>query len=155
MGCRYFTSFASTSSQFPLPNALSLTSNFWVNQRSKWFSYFNGEYHLFYQSYPFGAVHGLKSWVHFKSSDLVNWESLGLAVEPDTMADSHGAYSGSAREIDGKLFLMYTGNHRDENWVRIPYQVGAWMDKMGRLLIKLSYLRILTTLLNTSATHKF
>ena len=100
------------------------------------FSYFNGEYHLFYQSYPFGAVHGLKSWVHFKSSDLVNWESLGLAVEPDTMADSHGAYSGSAREIDGKLFLMYTGNHRDENWGRIPYQVGAWMDKNGKVADK-------------------
>ena len=24
------------------------------------FSYFNDEYHVFYQSYPFGAVHGLK-----------------------------------------------------------------------------------------------
>ena len=95
------------------------------------FSYFNGEYHLFYQSYPFGAVHGLKSWVHFKSQDLVHWINLGLAVKPDSMADSHGAYSGSAREIDGKLFLMYTGNHRDENWVRTPYQIGAWMDKDG------------------------
>lgn len=97
------------------------------------FSYFNGAYHLFYQSYPFGAVHGLKSWVHFKSKDLVHWENLGLAIEPDTMADSHGAYSGSAREIDGKLFLMYTGNHRDENWIRTPYQIGAWMDKNGKV----------------------
>ncbi|AEG39788.1 sucrose-6-phosphate hydrolase [Lactobacillus kefiranofaciens] len=97
------------------------------------FSYFNGAYHLFYQSYPFGAVHGLKSWVHFKSQDLVNWTNLGLAVEPDTMADSHGAYSGSAREIDGRLFLMYTGNHRDENWVRTPYQIGAWMTKDGKV----------------------
>ncbi|MCU4154323.1 sucrose-6-phosphate hydrolase, partial [Lactobacillus acidophilus] len=54
-------------------------------------------------------------------------------IEPDTMADSHGAYSGSAREIDGKLFLMYTGNHRDENWIRTPYQIGAWMDKNGKV----------------------
>lgn len=97
------------------------------------FSYFNGAYHLFYQSYPFGAVHGLKSWVHFKSADLVHWQNLGLAIEPDTKGDSHGAYSGSAREIDGKLFLMYTGNHRDENWVRTPYQIGAWMDKNGKI----------------------
>ena len=95
------------------------------------FSYFNGEYHLFYQSYPFGAVHGLKSWWHFKSQDLVHWTNLGLAVKPDHMADSHGAYSGSAKEIDGKLFLMYTGNHRDENWVRTPYQISAWMGKDG------------------------
>ena len=36
------------------------------------FSYFNDEYHVFYQSYPFGAVHGLKSWVHLTSPDLVH-----------------------------------------------------------------------------------
>lgn len=97
------------------------------------FSYFNGEYHVFYQSYPFGAVHGLKSWVHFKSRDLVNWQYLGTAVKPDTMADSHGAYSGSATQIGDKLFLMYTGNHRDQDWVRTPYQIGAWMDQTGHV----------------------
>lgn len=97
------------------------------------FSYFKHEYHLFYQSYPFGAAHGLKSWVHFKSNDLVHWQLLGLANEPNTEADSHGAYSGSAKEINGKLFIMYTGNHRDENWVRTPYQVGAWLDKNGQI----------------------
>lgn len=100
------------------------------------FSYFNGAYHVFYQSYPFGAVHGLKSWVHFKSTDLVHWQNLGLAVKPDCKADSHGAYSGSATEINGKLFLMYTGNHRDENWVRTPYQIGAWMDNDGKITDK-------------------
>ena len=97
------------------------------------FSYFNNEYHVFYQSYPFGAVHGLKSWVHFKSNDLVHWTNLGLAVKPDTKTDSHGAYSGSAKEINGKLFLMYTGNHRDQNWIRTPYQISAWMDKNGKV----------------------
>lgn len=29
------------------------------------FSYYNGEYHLFCQSYPFGPVHGVKSWIHY------------------------------------------------------------------------------------------
>ena len=28
------------------------------------FSYYNGEWHVFYQSFPFGAAHGLKSWMH-------------------------------------------------------------------------------------------
>ena len=97
------------------------------------FSFFDGEYHVFYQSYPFGAVHGLKSWVHFKSPDLVHWENLGLAVKPDSMADSHGAYSGSAMQIGDELFLMYTGNHRDKNWDRTPYQIGAWMNKYGKV----------------------
>ncbi|KRL91237.1 sucrose-6-phosphate hydrolase [Lactobacillus kalixensis] len=97
------------------------------------FSFFNGEYHLFYQSFPFGAVHGLKSWWHFKSKDLVHWENLGIGLEPDAKADSHGAYSGSAKQIGDKLFIMYTGNHRTDDWERIPYQIGVWMDKDNKL----------------------
>ena len=80
------------------------------------FSYFNGKWHVFYQSFPFGAAHGLKSWMHLISEDLVHWQELGLALTPDTPLDSHGAYSGSALPIGDKLFLMYTGNVRDKDW---------------------------------------
>lgn len=97
------------------------------------FSFFDGKYHLFYQSWPFGAAHGLKSWVHTQSSDLVHFEESGIVLYPDTANDSHGAYSGSAYEIDGKLFLFYTGNVRDDNWVRDPLQVGAFMTKDGQI----------------------
>ncbi|MED0746721.1 sucrose-6-phosphate hydrolase, partial [Aeribacillus composti] len=45
----------------------------------------------------------------------------------------HGAYSGSAICHDGKLHLMYTGNTRDENWVRHPYQCLAVMNENGRI----------------------
>ena len=93
------------------------------------FSFFNGKYTLFYQNWPFGAAHGLKEWVHTESDDLVHFYETGTELRPDTKRDSHGAYSGSAYEIDGKLFLFYTGNVRDENWVRYPFQIGAWMDK--------------------------
>jgi len=34
---------------------------------------------------------------------------------------------------DDKLFLFYTGNVRDAEWVRHPYQVGALMDKEGKI----------------------
>lgn len=97
------------------------------------FSYFNGAWHVFYQQYPFGPVHGLKSWHHMKSTDLVHWEDMGLAVKPDTQFDSHGAYSGSATMINDKLFLMYTGNVRDQDWVRHSYQNGAWMNQDGNI----------------------
>ena len=97
------------------------------------FSYFNGQWHVFYQSFPFGAAHGLKSWMHLVSDDLVHWKDLGLALAPDTKFDSHGAYSGSALPIDDKLFLMYTGNHRDKDWIRHPFQLGAWMDQAGQI----------------------
>ena len=97
------------------------------------FSYFNGKWTLFYQYFPFGAAHGLKSWVHVESTDLVHFEETGTVLYPDTPLDSHGAYSGSAMEFGDKLFLFYTGNVRDKNWVRHPYQIGALMDKDGKI----------------------
>jgi beta-fructofuranosidase len=97
------------------------------------FSFYNGEYHLFYQWFPLGPVHGLKYWYHTKSKDLVSWENVGIGIEPSNDYDSHGAYSGSAIEHEGKLYLLYTGNTRDENWVRHPYQCLAIMDQTGEI----------------------
>ncbi|MGT2784273.1 sucrose-6-phosphate hydrolase [Streptococcus merionis] len=98
------------------------------------FSYFNGQWHLFYQWFPFGAAHGLKSWVHTVSDDLVHFEATGTVLEPDHPLDSHGMYSGSAMQMDDQLFLFYTGNVRDSDWIRHPYQNGALMDKDGNLI---------------------
>ncbi|WP_028400323.1 glycoside hydrolase family 32 protein [Ectobacillus panaciterrae] len=97
------------------------------------FSYYNGEYHLFYQWFPLGPVHGLKYWYHTKSKNLVHWENVGIGIEPKHYYDSHGAYSGSAIEHEGKLYLLYTGNARDENWIRHPYQCIAIMDETGKI----------------------
>ncbi|OLN22083.1 sucrose-6-phosphate hydrolase [Domibacillus antri] len=95
------------------------------------FSFYNGEYHLFYQWFPLGPVHGLKYWYHTKSTDLVHWENVGIAIHPNAEIDSHGAYSGSAIEHENNLYLMYTGNTRDENWVRHPFQNIAVMNEDG------------------------
>ncbi|MDN6575889.1 MAG: sucrose-6-phosphate hydrolase [Lactiplantibacillus plantarum] len=105
------------------------------------FSYFDGQWHLFYQVFPFGPVHGLKSWQHVTSKNLVDWHDEGLAIRPDTPYDSHGAYTGTALPIDDQLFIMYTGNVRTADWQRESYQLGAWMDtdnhikKLSRPLI--------------------
>ncbi|CAM4320189.1 sucrose-6-phosphate hydrolase [Weissella hellenica] len=93
------------------------------------FSFFDGQWHVFYQAFPFGPVHGLKSWVHCVSNDLVHWQNLSIALPAGGRYDSHGAYSGSAQVIDNQLFLMYTGNVRTQDWQRESFQNGAWMDK--------------------------
>lgn len=93
------------------------------------FSFFDGQWHVFYQAFPFGPVHGLKSWVHCTSDDLVHWHNLGITLPAGDRYDSHGAYSGSAQVIGDRLFLMYTGNVRTQDWQRKSYQNGAWMDK--------------------------
>ena len=98
------------------------------------FSYFDGKWILFYQNFPFGAAHGLKSWAQLRSDWFDSLlKETGIKVLPDTPLDSHGAYSGSAMQFGDNLFLFYTGNVRDENWIRHPYQIGALMDKDGKI----------------------
>lgn len=93
------------------------------------FSYFNHQWHLFYQAFPFGAVHGLKSWTHLVSDDLVNWKNVHKPMIPDRSNDRNGCYLGSAIPVGDRLFLMYTGNIWDKHHHRQAKQDGAWMDK--------------------------
>lgn len=97
------------------------------------FCFFNGEYHLFYQWFPMGPVHGIKYWYHLSSVDLVSWKDCGVAIAPDTVYDSHGVFSGSAIAVDNELMIMYTGNVRTKNWQRIPYQLIAKMNQENQL----------------------
>ena len=46
------------------------------------FSFFKGKWQLFYQYFPFGAAHGLKSWVQTESTDLVHFEETGTILTP-------------------------------------------------------------------------
>lgn len=97
------------------------------------FSFYNGEYHLFYQWFPLGPVHGVKYWYHTTSKDLVHFENQGMALSPDCSIDSHGVFSGTAIEHNELLYLMYTGNTRDQDWIRHPYQCLAVMNKSGEI----------------------
>ncbi len=57
--------------------------------------YHDGEYHLFWQSNPFGSKWGNMYWGHAVSKDLLHWEELPYALYPRVMAKSH-CFSGSA-----------------------------------------------------------
>lgn len=81
----------------------------WINDPNG-FVYYEGEYHLFYQYYPYETVWGPMHWGHAKSKDLVKWEDLPVALSPDHYYDEGGCFSGSAIEKDGELYLMYTGH---------------------------------------------
>ena len=96
------------------------------------FALYDGVYHLFYQWCPWGAVHGLKYWYHVISEDLVHWHNAGVGIKPDADFDNRGVHSGSAITKDGELYFFYTGNHRDENWVRTPYTCAAKLGEDGK-----------------------
>src|SRR5690606_27727101 len=71
---------------------------------------YKGHYHVFYQWNPFATAHGAKFWGHYSSKDMVNWQEEPIALVPSEWYERNGCYSGSAIELDGKLYLFYTGN---------------------------------------------
>ncbi|MGN0496627.1 MAG: glycoside hydrolase family 32 protein [Lachnospiraceae bacterium] len=80
----------------------------WMNDPNG-FIYYKGVYHLFYQHFPYDTKWGTMHWGHKVSKDLVHWEDLGIALYPSKAFDRNGCFSGSAIEVDGKLYLYYTG----------------------------------------------
>ena len=80
----------------------------WMNDPNG-FSYYQGEYHLFYQYYPYDTHWNSMHWGHVVSKDLLHWEYLPAALAPDEDYDKIGCFSGSAIELDdGRQLLMYT-----------------------------------------------
>ena len=79
----------------------------WMNDPNG-FSYFNGQYHLFYQYYPYDTKWNDMHWGHAVSEDLIKWQDMPIALAPDEVYDEIGCFSGTALEVDGQHVLMYT-----------------------------------------------
>ena len=63
--------------------------------------YYNGYYHMFYQTHPFSKYWDHMYWGHARSRDLIHWQELPIALFPDdgTMGKGLGvgyAWSGIA-----------------------------------------------------------
>ena len=85
----------------------------WMNDPNG-FIYYKGEYHLFYQHFPYAPTWGTICWGHMTSKDLVSWEQHDVALFPTKPEDQNGCFSGSAVEKNGELHLFYTGVHYDQ-----------------------------------------
>ena len=60
---------------------------------------FDGEkYHLFYQWFPFDAIHGMKHWKHLITKDFQHYQSADDLI-PCELFESHGCYSGGALNV--------------------------------------------------------
>lgn len=85
----------------------------WMNDPNG-FSYYKGEYHLFYQYHPYDSHWGPMHWGHAVSADLLHWRYLPAALAPDREYDRDGCFSGSAVILpDGRHLLLYTGVSRE------------------------------------------
>ncbi|MCA0991950.1 GH32 C-terminal domain-containing protein [Guptibacillus hwajinpoensis] len=84
--------------------------------------YFNGQYHVFYQSNPRGPYWNHIRWGHLVSDDMVHWRDVDDAVIPGRYdVDPEGAWAGGAVVDDnGVPVIFYTaGDDRDQPNQRI------------------------------------
>ena len=72
--------------------------------------FFNNEYHMFFQHNPYEVSGNQCSWGHAKSSDLVHWELLPIALTngPQDYDIMHVA-SGCCVINEGIPTIIYTG----------------------------------------------
>lgn len=88
--------------------------------------FYNGEYHLFYQHNPFKNRWGSIHWGHAKSTDLVHWEHLPIALAPDKEEGENHCFSGCCFVDNEVPKILYTkiGSLKDvfhgaEQWMAI------------------------------------
>lgn len=94
-------------------------------------SFYNGEYHIFYQWNPFGCEHKTKHWGLVKTKDFVNFTRPKIILKPKEWFDKNGCYSGGAYLKDDILKLFYTGNVKNSNNERRSYQCMVDYNKDG------------------------
>ncbi len=96
----------------------------------------NGVFHAFYQFTPLFPQKGV-FWRHVTSENLLDWSDRGNALAPVDYVDTHGCYSGSGVAVDnGNLEFFYTGNVKDDDGEREPYQCLAVSHNHGAALTK-------------------
>ena len=97
----------------------------WMNDPNG-LCYFDGRYHVYFQFSPDSAIGaGDRGWGHFESYDLLHWTFTGFVIRPDIPEDRNGAFSGSAIEHNGKLYIFYTGNVEEDGFDLIREGRGA------------------------------
>lgn len=80
----------------------------WINDPNGLIK-FKGNYHAFYQYYPYDIHWGPMHWGHAISEDLLHWRQLPIALTPGDVSDKNGCFSGTALIHENKLYLLYTG----------------------------------------------
>ena len=82
----------------------------WLNDPNG-FSFYKGEYHLFYQYNPYSTRWDAMHWGHWTSEDLLHWDYHETSFAPDEDYET-GVFSGTAiTDKDGSHLIMYTADY--------------------------------------------
>lgn len=96
--------------------------------------YHQGKYQIFFQWNPFGCEHKHKHWTYTQTTDFINYTKPQIALAPVDKFDKDGCYSGSARNKNNKLEIIYTANLKDEQNIRYPRQVLVKQNDDGEFI---------------------
>ena len=119
---------------------LTAPSN-WINDPNG-FIYYNGEYHLFYQYFPYECKWGTMHGGHATSIDLVNWKHHKIALYPTKEYDQNGCFSGTAIIKDEELHLYYTAIKYDkfrEGNIHSPYDNESFEASQAKMVSRDGY----------------
>ena len=95
--------------------------------------FYKGEYHLFFQYTPDSVRHGPNTWGHAVSTDLVRWEQIEHAIEPDEYG---WIWSGSAVVDWNNTAGLKEG---DEDTIVAIYTIGGFGDPPNPCVQSISY----------------
>ena len=110
----------------------------WTNDPNA-LCYFNGWYHVFYQTNPFGLQWGAMFWGHARSRDLIHWEFLPVCLFPEKAGRAE--FGGDAYMWSGCAVAYYKGMSAaidEKNWfpngngnglIAIYTRDGAYQDQ--------------------------
>ena len=74
-------------------------------------AWFMGEYHVFFQHYPYAPRWGQMHWGHVTTKDLVSWKEQETALTPELdYENGDGCLPGSVIVKDGRMYLFYTAS---------------------------------------------
>ena len=88
---KYSNEFDTTNREKFRPTYHHTPAYGWMNDPNGMF-YKDGEWHLCYQYNPYGSLWENMTWGHSVSKDLIHWEALPNAIEPDAIGT---IFSGS------------------------------------------------------------
>ncbi|MFF8973972.1 glycoside hydrolase family 32 protein [Streptomyces sp. NPDC014995] len=111
----------------------------WINDPNG-LAFHDGHYHVCFQYNPYGPEHATMHWGHFRSSDLLTWEELPVALTPTPGSeDADGCFSGNAVS-DGDRMVAFYSAFRTDRWAQPVTTAESWDDGVtwtprGSLLI--------------------
>jgi len=80
----------------------------WTNE-SHGLTWYNGQWHIFFQKNANGPYMARLHWGHLTSTDLLHWQEQPIALAPGESYDLKGCWSGAVMTVSGQPHIIYTG----------------------------------------------